>query len=64
MRQPVRITTDFPSLDEVARAVGVPKSRVKELVELARNGGTVRYRERSAAKKGSTRRARSRGGRS
>jgi len=38
MRQPVTITTAFPSIEEVARAVGVPKSRVKELVELARDG--------------------------
>jgi len=64
MREPVRITTDFPSLEEVALAVGVPKSRVKELVELARNGGPSQSARRSPAKKGSTRRARSRGGRS
>jgi hypothetical protein len=37
MNQPVRITIEFPSIEETARIMGVPPSRVKELVELARS---------------------------
>jgi hypothetical protein len=66
MNQPVRITTDFPSVEETARIVGVPLSRAKELVELASTSQLVFKRSagRPATRKGSTRRARSRGRRS
>ncbi len=66
MSEAVRITTPVPSVEETARIAGVPLSRAKELVELARKSRVVSRRSprRPAAKKGATRRARSRGRRS
>jgi hypothetical protein len=36
MSEAVRITTEVPSVEETARVAGVPLSRAKKLVELAR----------------------------
>jgi hypothetical protein len=35
MRTPVYITTDFPTVEEVAEELGVPPSRTRKLVRLA-----------------------------
>jgi hypothetical protein len=62
MSEAVRITTPVPTVEETARIVGVPQSRVKELVELAARvsrGMSKRTHRRSAAYKGTPRRARS-----
>jgi hypothetical protein len=35
MRTPVYITSDFPTVEEVAEELGVPPSRTRKLVRLA-----------------------------
>jgi len=52
MRKPVLITTPPPTVDEVARMLGVPQRRVKELMKI--------FDETSVARKKNASRSRSR----
>ena len=52
MRKPIRITTDYPTTEEVARKLGVSPARTKELQAMvARIMGELRERDALAARK-------------
>jgi hypothetical protein len=54
MRQAIRITTPFPTTEEVARKLGVSPARTRELVEMvAQITADRREEKRAIAKRGS-----------
>jgi len=51
MSPPVIIRTKFPTAEEVAEIYGMPKRRVKELIEILTEGKKKRVRKRDRASK-------------